>query len=91
MNSALEGRLAVGALTLVLAVVLASCSGGGQAGPLQAENPPAQLKLLPQENRPLARPLAAGGSTAPLHPQPLRCRRVPPVERSRPSLSRRLR
>jgi uncharacterized cupredoxin-like copper-binding protein len=33
----------------------------GQAGPLQAENPPAQLKLLPQENRPLARPLAAGG------------------------------
>jgi uncharacterized cupredoxin-like copper-binding protein len=32
MNSALEGRLAVGALTLVLAVVLASCGGGGEAG-----------------------------------------------------------
>src|SRR5215218_3845880 len=32
MNSALKGALAVGALTLVLAVVLASCDGGGGAG-----------------------------------------------------------
>ena len=32
MNSALKGTLAVGALTLVLAVVLASCGGGGGGG-----------------------------------------------------------
>jgi uncharacterized cupredoxin-like copper-binding protein len=32
MNSALKGALAVGALTLVLAVVLASCSVGGGGG-----------------------------------------------------------
>ena len=32
MNSALKGTLAVGTLTLVLAVVLASCGGGGNYG-----------------------------------------------------------
>ena len=32
MNSALQGTLAVGALALVLAVVLASCGPGGEAG-----------------------------------------------------------
>ena len=32
MNSALQSTLAVGALTLVLAVVLVSCGGGGEAG-----------------------------------------------------------
>jgi hypothetical protein len=32
MNSALEGTLAVGALTLMLAVVLVSCGGGVGAG-----------------------------------------------------------
>jgi len=32
MNSALKGTLAVGALTLGLAVVLVSCGGGGEAG-----------------------------------------------------------
>jgi hypothetical protein len=39
MNSALEGRLAVGALTLVLAVVLASCSGGGAGGSSAGREP----------------------------------------------------
>ena len=56
MNSALEGTLAVGALTLVLV----SCGGGGQAGPLPAEDSSAQLKLLPRESRPLARPWRRG-------------------------------
>jgi hypothetical protein len=72
MNSALESTLAVGALTLVLAVVLVSGGGGGgKARPLQAEDSPAQARLLAREGRPPAGPLAAERSTAPLPPQPL--------------------
>jgi uncharacterized cupredoxin-like copper-binding protein len=44
MNSALEGTLAVGALTLVLAVVLVSCSGGGAGGSSVGREPSSTAK-----------------------------------------------
>jgi hypothetical protein len=71
MNSALESPLAVGVLTLVLAVVLVSGGSGGKVSPLPAVDSLAQARLLAREGRPPAGPLAAEGSTAPLPPQPL--------------------
>src|SRR5215211_227805 len=62
MNSALKGALAVGALTLVLAVVLASCDGGGGAGGSSASGgSPSTGKATTSANTTTSGPSGGGG------------------------------
>jgi uncharacterized cupredoxin-like copper-binding protein len=61
MNSALEGRLAVGALTLVLAVVLASCSGGGAGGSSAGREPSSTAEATTSGKSTTGAPSGGGG------------------------------
>ena len=61
MNSALEGRLAVGALTLVLAVVLASCSGGGAGGSSAGREPSSTAEATTSGKLTTGAPSGGGG------------------------------
>ena len=66
MNSALKGTLAFVALTLVLAVVIASCGGGGgQVGPLAAEGSMAPLPPQPLRRRTGPRRVPRVGRSSP--------------------------